>query len=204
MPFSFRIYESPAPISADGTNLALQPNVLDTLTQEIQEQEAELRRLRQAVMTDPVTGGANLRALDLAFEGLEVADPCGLLVVDVDGFSRVNETLGRTAGDAVLQALARCQERCLRWDDIVAHEGGDRFILLLPFAIEQDTHAVAERLRKTIAKMCFQTEAGRFRITVRIGCSNRRPEDAMGDMVSRSDKACRDGKTHGGDIVFFE
>jgi diguanylate cyclase (GGDEF)-like protein len=203
MPFSFRIYESPAPIVTDGTNLAYKADAWDTLTQEIQEQEAELRRLRQAVMTDPITGGANLRALDLAFEGLDVADPCGALVVDIDGFSRVNETLGRTAGNAVLQATARCQERCLRWDDIVAHEGGDRFIVLLPLAIEEDTQAVADRMRKTIAKMCFQTEAGRFRITVRIGCTNRRPEDTMNDMVSRADKACRDGKTQGGDIVFF-
>ncbi len=204
MPFSFRIYEAPSAIVADGSNLARELNAVEQMDQRLAAQEAELARLRQAVLTDPVTAGANTRSLALAFDGLDPEDPCGLLMLDVDAFSRVNDTLGRVAGDAVLQAIARTAERCVRWDDVVAREGADRFIVLLPLAIEEDAAAVGERIRAAVANMCFQTNEGRFRVTVRIGCAGRSPDDTLEQMVSRASRVCHTGKQHGGDIVFHE
>ena len=204
MPFSFRIYESSSTVPTDASNLARELSPVDQLEQQLEAQEAELARLRQAVLTDPVTAGANLRSLALAFEGLDPEDPCGVLMIDADGFSRVNDSLGRVAGDAVLQAIARTAERCVRWDDVVAREGADRFIVLLPLAIEEDAAAVGERIRAAVAKMCFQTNEGRFRITVRIGCAGRGPEDTLEQLVERATKACRAGRQHGGDSVIHE
>jgi diguanylate cyclase (GGDEF)-like protein len=203
MPFSFRIYESSSPPTTDGTNLARAPNDLEQMAHQLAAQEAELKRLRQAVLRDPVTDGANLRSLELAFDGLDVADPCSLLMVDIGALAQVNDTLGRTAGDAVIQAVARTMERCVRWDDVVAREGGNRFIILLPLAIDQDAHAVAERIRASVAKMCFKTDHGRFRVTVAIGCATRDQDEPLAPAVARADRACRDGKEQGGDIVFF-
>jgi len=177
---------------------------VEYLRQELNEANQELRRLRQASVRDPITGGANMRALEMSWEGQEQEDPCSLLMIDIDGFSRVNRTLGRTCGNAVLKATTTTMERALRWDDVVAREGADRFIVLLPLAIEEDAFAVAERIRVAIEKMCFQVEQGRFKLTIRAGVASRKDGDDLEQLIERADKACRNGKSHGGNTIVFQ
>jgi diguanylate cyclase (GGDEF)-like protein len=207
-PLSFRVYESPSTVHVSDAQIAddraHQDTAIERLHQDLDAADQELRRLRQASVRDTVTGGANMRALAMAWEGQELEDPCSMLVVDIDGFRRVNHSLGRCCGNAVLQAVNTSMERTLRWDDVVAREGADKFIVLLPLAIEEDAFAVAERLRTAIERMCFQVEQGRFKLTVRVGVASRRDEDTLETLVGRADKACRDGKTHGGNTIVFE
>jgi diguanylate cyclase (GGDEF)-like protein len=207
-PLSFRVYESSTPLRRTAPETqddrASRIAQIEGLHQELDSAEAELRRLRQVAVRDPITDGANMRALDMAWEGQEVDDPCSLMVVDIDGFRRVNNTLGRGCGDAVLKAVTTTLERTLRWDDVVAREGADRFILLLPLAIEEDAFAVAERVRVAIEKMCFQVDQGRFKLTIRAGVASRSEGDSLEKLIGRADKACRDGKAYGGNIIFFE
>jgi diguanylate cyclase (GGDEF)-like protein len=202
---SFRVFESTAPPTPCFSELTeMQPREIAQLHQELDNSETELRRLRQAAVRDAITGGANMRALQMAWEGQDSEDPCSLLMIDIDGFRRVNQSLGRANGDAVLKAVTTTLERELRWDDVVAREGADRFIVLLPLAIEEDAFAVAERLRVAVQKLCFQVEQGRFKLTIRAGAASRREDDSLETLIGRSDKACRDGKSCGGNIIFFE
>ena len=207
-PLSFRVYEVPSPAGRfDRQPNEDQADLLTTTEQLNHELEAagiELSRLRQATVRDPVTGGANMRALVMAWEGQDLEDPCSLLVVDIDEFRKVNHSLGRTCGNAVLQAVNTTMERALRWDDVVVREGGDRFIVLLPLAIEEDAFAVAERIRVAVQKMCFEVDQGRFKLTIRVGVSSRRGEDSLDQIISRADKACRGGRAHGGNTIVFE
>jgi len=170
--------------------------------EKISHQTRELSRLRQAAVRDPLTGGPNMRSLSMAFEWLERDDPVSMLIIDIDGFHKVNKALGRNCGDAVLTAVHTQLERTLRWDDVVAREGADRFVALLPLAIHEDANAVAERLRDDINKMCFQSPEGRFRMTVRVGCSTFEDGDTLNDLMARADKACRQGRKSGGNVVF--
>jgi diguanylate cyclase (GGDEF)-like protein len=174
----------------------------DRLEQLVSHQTRELSRLRQAAVRDPLTGGANMRSLAMAFEWLERDDPVSMLFIDIDGFHKVNEALGRTCGDAVLTAVHTQLERTLRWDDVVAREGADRFVALLPLAINEDAHSVAERLRDDINQMCFQSPEGRFRMTVRVGCTTLENSDTLNDLMERADRACREGRKSGGNTVF--
>lgn len=207
-PLSFRVYETSTPtnkasVQADNDR-AMQLTTIERLHQELDASEAELRRLRQASVRDPITGGANMRALDMAWQGQDDADPCSLLMIDIDGFRRVNRTLGRACGDAVLKAVTTTIERALRWDDVVAREGADRFIVLLPLAIEEDAFAVAERLRVSVERMCFEVSQGRFKLTIRAGVASRRDGDNIETLTGRADSACRDGKAYGGNTIAFE
>ena len=172
------------------------------LRDQINFQDQELSRLRQAALRDEVTGGANMRCLGMAYDWIEDNDPVSLLFIDIDGFHKVNEALGRDCGDAVLTAIHTAIERTLRWDDIVSREGADRFVALLPLAIEEDAHAVGERIRKTIEKMCFQSAKGRFRLTARVGCASNSTGEDLNAMMERANKACRTGRGLGGNIVF--
>jgi diguanylate cyclase (GGDEF)-like protein len=171
------------------------------MAEQIAFQERELSRIRQAALKDAVTGGANMRCLAMAYDWLEDGDPVSVLMVDVDGFHKVNDSLGRDCGDAVLGALHKDIEDCLRWDDVAAREGGDRFVALLPLAIKEDAHAVGERLRASIERMVFQSKEGRFKLTVRIGCASRSAGESLNTLVNRADCAARDAGRFGGNIV---
>ena len=191
---NFRIVQQAQPSTSGQTTE-------ERLSERIAYQERELSRLRQAALRDPVTGGANMRCLAMAYDWVEDSDPVSMLFIDVDGFRKVNDAVGRDCGDAVLSAIHTEIERCLRWDDVAAREGSDRFVALLPLAIEQDAFAVGERLRQAVERMVFQSTQGRFRLTVRVGCATREGREPLNKLLSRADQAARRGARSGGNVV---
>jgi diguanylate cyclase (GGDEF)-like protein len=102
---------------------------------------------RRLAFEDPLTGAPNRRAFDekvtqLRDEGAEAM----LLMIDLDGFKQVNDRCGHTAGDGVLQRVARRIDRELRAGDFTARLGGDEFAVLLPHS----TAAAAQGLARAI------------------------------------------------------
>lgn len=83
-------------------------------------------------LEDPLTGLANRSRLRLEFDRrVEAGTPCALVLVDLDRFKAVNDTLGHQAGDALLVAVATQMRDLVRSGDVVARLGGDEFALLL-------------------------------------------------------------------------
>jgi diguanylate cyclase (GGDEF)-like protein/PAS domain S-box-containing protein len=96
----------------------------------------EDRRTRHEADTDPLTGLANRRALERTLAGaLARAAARGrvaaVLMLDLDGFKKINDSHGHAAGDAALREVARRLRRCVRERDLVARLGGDEFVVLL-------------------------------------------------------------------------
>ncbi len=94
------------------------------------------RRTRREADTDPLTGLANRRALERTLESaLARAGARGrtaaVLMLDLDGFKKINDSYGHAAGDAALREVARRLRRCVRERDLVARLGGDEFVVLL-------------------------------------------------------------------------
>ena len=79
----------------------------------------------------------------------------GLLVVDLDNFKRVNDTLGHHEGDAVLTALVKALSVSLRDEDVAFRFGGDEFCCLLNTVDTQQLVAVAQRIGTTINSDAF-------------------------------------------------
>jgi diguanylate cyclase (GGDEF)-like protein len=123
----------------------------DAVVFSIERKQSEARFAHQA-MHDPLTGLPN-RALFL--DRLAVAldrsrrtrKGIGVLFLDVDGFKRVNDTLGHSSGDQLLITLADRIKGMLRPSDTVARFGGDEFTLLLEgLSGEREVAAIAERI----------------------------------------------------------
>ena len=95
------------------------------------------RELRDAAMTDPLTGFYNRKALDAVVDSqlglaLLANQAFGVLYLDLDGFKTINDTLGHPAGDRVLtEAAARIRD-VIRDEDIVVRMGGDEFAIFIP------------------------------------------------------------------------
>ena len=94
------------------------------------------RVLRTRATRDPLTGLLNRAAFEEALHHeVAAADrdtPPTLLLIDLDGFKQVNDTLGHLAGDDVLVRVSRLLEAGVRRSDVVARLGGDEFAVLLP------------------------------------------------------------------------
>jgi diguanylate cyclase (GGDEF)-like protein len=95
-----------------------------------------------------------------------------ILMVDVDNFKLVNDTLGHEWGDIVLQKIARHLQNSLRNVDFVARFGGEEFIIILPETDLAGAIETANRVRLAIREAPVETEHGLLAITVSIGVSS--------------------------------
>lgn len=111
------------------------------------------KRFKKTTHIDELTGVYNRRGfIDRGDIERARADrsgrPITIVVIDLDGFKRVNDTLGHTAGDRVLRDLAREWRARLRETNVAARLGGDEFILLLPETDLDGARRVLEELRE--------------------------------------------------------
>ncbi len=108
---------------------------------------------------DALTGLANREAFRAAFD-LRVEDdqPCALLVVDLDHFKEVNDSLGHQAGDALLVAVADHLRAIVRAGDVVGRLGGDEFAVLL--ASPAGAERVCEQVVLAVADLAVAYDVG--------------------------------------------
>jgi diguanylate cyclase (GGDEF)-like protein/PAS domain S-box-containing protein len=149
--------------------------------------------------TDPVTGLPDARAFSEAMareveRSRRRATPVSLVLVDIDGFRRVNERHGQPAGDAVLRELAdRLRER-VRTDDLVGRTGGDELAWLLPGTDDRAAHEAAARLRRALAERPF---AGAGALTVSVGIASDATAEGTADMHRQAEVALHWAKVSG-------
>ena len=128
--------------------------------------------VKQQARTDELTGLANRRALlEETARVLTTATarrPAALLLLDLDGFKEVNDSLGHHAGDQLLRQVGPRLQPALRPGELLARLGGDEFAVLLPDAGLDEAEERAARLRKLI-QLPFTVEDIRLHVGVSIG-----------------------------------
>ncbi|MDB4941979.1 MAG: hypothetical protein JWP97_1513 [Labilithrix sp.] len=162
---------------------------------------AEARRLAS---TDTLTGLLNRRALVERIDKARAASekqlfPMSVLLLDVDHFKKVNDTIGHDAGDAVLQGVAKVLLGIARKSDFVARWGGEEFVLVLSSTAEAGARVAAERVRRAIADARYPLPNGsEHRATASVGLASA---EGVGwdlhDLLSRADKAMYSAKHRG-------
>ncbi|THF86979.1 diguanylate cyclase [Deinococcus sp. KSM4-11] len=172
--------------------------------QEVNAQLADLNGQLQALsMTDALTGLANRRAFDLAFDqalahharsGLGVA----LLMIDIDHFKRYNDALGHPAGDACLHQVAMVLRGGVRRStDLVARYGGEEFAALLSDTDAQGAAVVGERILHRLKHEAFvHPDHPLGRVTVSIGVAAL-PDAADHGLKDAADQALYRAKAKG-------
>jgi diguanylate cyclase (GGDEF)-like protein len=166
-------------------------------------EEAQLV-LRTRATRDPLTGLLNRAAFEEALHH-EVASadrepPPALLLVDLDGFKQVNDTLGHLTGDDLLVRVARLLEAGVRKADVVARLGGDEFAIILPRTPQARALDLAKRLVGRVkADEVLSDE--RAPVGLSIGLAWLAQPRNGEELVSAADEAMYQAKRRGGQGV---
>jgi diguanylate cyclase (GGDEF)-like protein len=132
-------------------------------------------RVEEQAVTDPLTGLSNRRRMlqrltQEVDRALRFGHETTMLVIDIDDFKEINDTLGHPQGDEVLKAIAETVRETTRSIDVGARYGGDELALLLLETGPEGALILAERLRERVAaRPVPRTAGGTMNVTVSVG-----------------------------------
>lgn len=170
-----------------------------------QERDALINSLREQSTTDFLTGLQNRRAFfDAAAAELARAQRHGfhvaLLMIDVDFFKRVNDSVGHAGGDQVLMTVARVLRQNVRQGDLAARLGGEEFVALLSHCEPDAALGFAERVREAVAAQLVTPALGQapVQVTVSVGVADSGVHGlALENLLARADAALYQAKREG-------
>ncbi|MFN8753334.1 MAG: GGDEF domain-containing protein [Betaproteobacteria bacterium] len=164
--------------------------------------EAELARVSEQVLEDQLTATLNRRGMAQALSR-EMArvrrsgKPLSLIVLDLDNFKKLNDTLGHAAGDAALIHVADVMKQTVRLTDSIARFGGEEFLIILPEATLGEGKALAERLQQQLASKQLTYGQGRLIVTFSAGVAQFVDGEDANALVQRADTAMYQAKLQG-------
>jgi diguanylate cyclase (GGDEF)-like protein len=178
-------------------------------TQDVTGREGQEEKLWHLANEDGLTGLFNRRRFmdELAHEvavAQRTGDPGVVLMLDLDRFKDINDSLGHMAGDNLLVRVGDLLNDRLRGTDRLARLGGDEFALILPRCNATEARAVSERLLGALSAEAVVKIAGRERhVTASIGIAPYSGETRGGadELLVEADLAMYRGKQKGGDRV---
>ncbi|MEN5241134.1 sensor domain-containing diguanylate cyclase [Pseudomonas atacamensis] len=154
----------------------------------VQLLQAKLGHLNQQVLTDPMTGLANRRAMDQELRRLERSGQTySVLSLDIDHFKRVNDTFGHDKGDLAIKQVAHTLQTYSRVGDLACRAGGEEFLLILPQTDVESASAIAERIRQAVATSDIPTVG---RITASIGVATCEHLPTTAEIVLKKADEC--------------
>jgi len=154
------------------------------------------RELQEQASRDPMTGLLHRQAFFAKFASVGYRDG-SLLMVDVDDFKAVNDTLGHAAGDQALRMVADALATTVGDAGAVARYGGEEFCIFLPLADPREGRKMGENLRRQVGKIDFRPGGPRRRLTVSIGVAALDPWSSVETAISAADAALYQAKSAG-------
>jgi diguanylate cyclase (GGDEF)-like protein/PAS domain S-box-containing protein len=183
------------------------PDGISGVILDITERKRLEMELAKAAREDFLTGAVNLRTFyelaNLEFSRFKrTGEAFALLVLDLDHFKRINDTLGHEAGDDALRQFVQIVRANLRKQDIFARTGGDEFRLLLPGTSQSGAFLLAERIRDEVKRVKLCVPNGSAILSMSAGLCRSRPDDVeIDDIVRRADAALYEAKAAGRNAV---
>lgn len=207
---------SQAAVAIENADLYRRLNILNlSLERKVEERTEELtatngrltelnRELEDISITDELTRVYNRRYFmgRLKLEVKRAArygQPVSLLMIDIDSFKNVNDSLGHQAGDAVLARMAGLIKGRLRGTDLFARYGGEEFALLATGTDQAGALVLAEQLRELVQNAGFAHADRRIAVTISIGIGtwDEAIKEDFEELIRRADAALYRAKQQG-------
>jgi len=173
--------------------LAQKDAVIRGLQQELVQQKIEAELNRELALLDPVTEVYNRRYLRMILskeisrvkrygKGLSV------MMVDVTGFRRVNESLGQMGGDVVLKQIAHIIQVGIRNSDYIVRFGGDEFLVVLPDTDDANVQMLAGRLKESFREWARRSGMVEFNLRFAIGVARFVPDRPVDEILKLAEQ----------------
>lgn len=167
-----------------------------------------LNKVKLLSETDELTGILNRRGFAIIADRLfgqanRYNRPISLLLIDCDNLKPVNDTLGHKAGDALLIALVKGIQGQLRHTDILARQGGDEFLALLPETPASGARDTAEKVRVAVESVALALDGKLVSTTVSVGVASYPADGSTLDLLlAHADRNMYQAKLAGRNRVF--
>jgi diguanylate cyclase (GGDEF)-like protein/PAS domain S-box-containing protein len=168
-----------------------------------------LQELRKAASLDPLTELLNRRFIETKIQAsIEELKrhgiAFGIIFCDIDHFKDINDSYGHTAGDVILQMVARTLLENIRAHDMAARWGGEEFLLVITHVTGKSLIKIGNKLR-TLVKNSFVERDGRIiSVSVTMGATMAGPEDTIESLMERADGLMYNGKMSGRNCVMHD
>jgi diguanylate cyclase (GGDEF)-like protein len=167
--------------------------------------QSRSRELESQANTDPLTGLGNLRALQRQLANLldvhkRYRHPFGVLLMDIDGLKRINDSHGHQAGDRVLMQVAMSLRRSIRSVDTAARIGGDEFCVLLPQQDLKSAAKLAARLATAVEEEVASPADPPVTLSIGVAASPEHGDEAD-SLIDTADRAMYRAKAAGEGIA---
>lgn len=173
------------------------------LMDEIQTAQNNLHTLS---VTDALTTLGNRRGMEQEIELMINACPPGahlsMLLMDLDGFKLINDTLGHAAGDLLLQEVAHRMRQVMRKQDKLFRMGGDEFTVLMPNTNNEQAAKIADRLLQQLTE-AIHFDSNTMSISGSIGIAQWDGHSHGKELMRRADLAMYAAKNKGKSCVCF-
>jgi diguanylate cyclase (GGDEF)-like protein len=162
--------------------------------------------LVRSASTDSLTGLMNRRTALARFDE-EISRherngaPLSCLLIDLDNFKSVNDTLGHQAGDRAIEFVSKLMGCHVRKHDILCRYGGEEFMVLLTDTRLPAAMMVAEKLREAVALGQLELSGKRVVITISCGVAEREQGECVDALIGRADAALYRAKAEGRNCV---
>lgn len=162
-----------------------------------------LASLEQQALYDHLTGLYSRRKIEDSVQRLidktaRYQGVFSVLLFDIDRFKSINDTLGHSEGDSVLQQVSHRVRQGIRGSDLVSRWGGEEFLVVLPETDLVRAEVAGEQVRELVAGGCYGS-AGK--VTVSIGVATYRKGDSLESLVKKADQAMYQAKSAGRNCV---
>lgn len=161
------------------------------------------KELARLVYNDPVTELLNRRGLQEALSSEagragRTGAPLYVMLVDLDDFKAINDTLGHAVGDVALQEVAKVVRSSVRASDHAARVGGDEFLVLLPEIRSAEAARVAERIRLAVSELVFSSQDHVARVTASVGLVQVTSQSpSIDELLTQAHRVLRQAKVAG-------
>ncbi len=160
------------------------------ISRDITEQKRLQDEVRKLSVTDRLTGLANRLKLDETLEGelcrsKRSGAVFSVILIDLDHFKDINDTLGHQAGDEVLVEVAGIFQTNTRQVDLAGRWGGEEFLVISPDTDRKGVRVLAERIRVALETHPFSCGA---QITASFGTASWKTQDTLSSLISRADR----------------
>lgn len=167
----------------------------NSLTESLREKQLAEDRLRYLSNHDPLTDLYNRGYFTEELQRVERGRrfPVSIMVADLDGLKRVNDTLGHAIGDRLIQQAAQVIRSAVRGDDLVARIGGDEFAIILPGTDMPTALEVRDRIRRGEA-LC-NLECRNYLVGISVGIATVEQGSSLTEALRLADERMYEEKS---------